>query len=570
VRCLLFCALLGLSLGAQAGRYELVIDEGEVSFSDGSRPALTINGQSPAPELRFQEGETVEIAVTNKLDRMTALHWHGIILPYTQDGVPGISFPGIAPGETFTYRFTLNQSGTYWYHAHADFQEQEGLYGPLIIEPKGREPYRYDREYTVLLFDWQDEKPERTLANLKKQADYYNDQQQTLGDFFRDVVRDGLSTTIKDRWDWGNMRMAKTDIADVGGFRFLINGRDAEQNWTALFKPGERVRLRLINGSGMSYFDLRIPGLPLTVVQADGNDVQPVVVDQLRMAVAETYDVIVQPREDKAYALVAESMDRRGQALATLAPRAGMRAEAPPLRAPRLLSMADMGMSHDMAGMDHGAMAGMDHSAMKGMDHSQMAGMDHSSMAGMDHSTMAPAGNPDYAAGSGVAPEPVDGGRVLVYGDLKAMRPAAGYRAPDRTIELKLTGNMERYFWSFDGVKYSEAEPIRLKYGERVRFRFVNQTMMNHPMHLHGMWMQLDKGNGRFNPLKHVVNVAPGQSLEVDVPVDAMGEWAFHCHLIYHMASGMFRKIVVEQADGSAQPFYEPQPAAKESEHAHH
>ncbi|MDG9924504.1 MULTISPECIES: copper resistance system multicopper oxidase [unclassified Pseudomonas] len=554
MRRLLFCALLGLSLGAQAGRYELVIDEGEVRFSDGSRPALTINGQSPAPELRFQEGEEVEIAVTNRLERMTALHWHGIILPYTQDGVPGISFPGIAPGETFTYRFTLNQSGTYWYHAHADFQEQEGLYGPLVIEPKVREPYRYDREYTVLLFDWQDEKPERTLANLKKQADYYNDQQQTVGDFFRDVARDGLSTTLKDRWDWGSMRMAKTDIADVGGFRFLVNGRDAEQNWTALFKPGERVRLRIINGAGMSYFDLRIPGLPLTVVQADGNDVQPVVVDQLRLAVAETYDVIVQPSEDKAYALVAESMDRRGQALATLAPRPGMRAEAPPLRAPRLLSMADMGMSHDMAGMDHGA----------------MAGMDHSQMAGMDHSAITTVGNPDYAAGSGVAPEPVDGGRVLVYGDLKAMRPAAGYRAPDRTIELKLTGNMERYFWSFDGVKYSEAEPIRLKYGERVRFRFVNQTMVNHPMHLHGMWMQLDKGNGRFNPLKHVVNVAPGQSLEVDVPVDAMGEWAFHCHLIYHMASGMFRKIVVEAPDGSAQPFYSEQPAAKENEHAHH
>ncbi|MBC9251232.1 copper oxidase [Pseudomonas alcaligenes] len=562
MRQLLLWALLGVSLSAQAGRYELVIDEGEVRFSDGKRQALTINGQSPAPELRFQEGEEVEIAVTNKLDRMTALHWHGIILPYTQDGVPGISFPGIKPGETFTYRFTVKQSGTYWYHAHADFQEQEGLYGPLIIEPKGREPYRYDREYTVLLFDWQDEKPERTLANLKKQADYYNDQQQTLGDFFGDVARDGLSTTLKDRWAWGSMRMAKTDIADVGGFRFLVNGRDAEQNWTALFKPGERVRLRIINGAGMSYFDLRIPGLPLTVVQADGNDVQPVVVDQLRLAVAETYDVIVQPKEDKAYALVAESMDRRGQALATLAPRDGMRAEAPPLRAPRLLSMSDMGMSHDMAGMEHGAMAGMDHSSMAGMDHSQMAGMDHAAMTAQ--------GNPDYAAGSGVAPEPVDGGRVLVYGDLKAMRPAAGYRAPDRTIELKLTGNMERYFWSFDGVKYSAAEPIRLKYGERVRFRFVNQTMMNHPMHLHGMWMQLDKGNGRFNPLKHVVNVAPGQSLEVDVPVEAMGEWAFHCHLIYHMASGMFRKIVVEAADGSTQPFYEPQPAAKESEHAHH
>ncbi|MGL4317623.1 MAG: copper resistance system multicopper oxidase [Pseudomonas sp.] len=569
MRRLLLSALLLCSLAVQAGSYELVIDEGEVAFSDGKRAALTINGQSPAPELRFQEGEAVEIKVTNRLDRMTALHWHGILLPYTQDGVPGISFPGIQPGETFTYRFTLKQSGTYWYHAHAGFQEQEGLYGPLIIEPKGREPYRYDREYTVLLFDWQDEKPERTLANLKKQADYYNDQQQTLGDFFGAVARDGLGATVKDRWDWGNMRMAKTDIADVGGFRFLVNGRDAGQNWTALFKPGERVRLRIINGAGMSYFDLRIPGLPMTVVQADGNDVQPVTVDQLRIAVAETYDVIVQPREDKAYTLFAESMDRRGYARATLAPRAGMQGEVPELRAPRLLSMSDMGMSHDMPGMDHGSMGAGE---MAGMDHSSMAGMDHSQMTGMNHGAMgqAAASNPDYAVGSGIAPEPVDGGRVLVYGDLKAMRPAAGYRAPDRSIELKLTGNMERYFWSFNGQKYSEAEPIRLKYGERVRFRFVNQTMMNHPMHLHGMWMQLDKGNGQLNPLKHVVNVAPGQTLEVDVPADAVGEWAFHCHLIYHMASGMFRKVVVEAADGSSQPFYSEQAAAKESEHARH
>jgi len=577
MRSLLTTLLLGLSLTAHAGRYELVIDEGRVNFSDGSREALTINGQSPAPELRFKEGETVEIAVTNKLDRMTALHWHGIILPYTQDGVPGVSFPGIKPGETFTYRFTLNQSGTYWYHAHADFQEQEGLYGSLIIEPRNREPYRYDREYTVLLFDWQDEKPERTLANLKKQADYYNDQKQTLGDFFAEVGRNGLAATVKDRWDWGSMRMMKTDIADVSGFRFLVNGRDTEQNWTALFKPGERVRLRIINGSGMSYFDLRIPGLPMTVVQADGNDVQPVVVDQLRIAVAETYDVIVQPKEDKAYTLFAESMDRRGYARATLAPRNGMQAEVPALHAPRLLTMADMGMAHaghDMAGMDHSDMAGMDHSQMAGMDHSAMSGMDHSQMAGMDHgamnhAAMSPKDNPDYAPGSGIAPEPVDGGRVLVYGDLKAMRPAAGYREPDRTIELKLTGNMERYFWSFDGVKYSEAEPIRLKYGERVRFRFVNLTMMNHPMHLHGMWMQLDKGNGRFNPLKHVVNVAPGQTLEVDVPVDARGEWVFHCHLIYHMASGMFRKIVIEDEAGNTQPFYSEE-KAQESEHAQH
>lgn len=557
-RTLIGAGLLALAADALGGGYDLVIDEGRVELSDGSRPALTINGRSPAPELRFREGEEVEIRVTNRLDRDTSLHWHGIVLPYDQDGVPGISFPGIKPGQTFTYRFRLQQSGTYWYHAHSDFQEQEGLYGPLVIEPRAREPYRYDREYTVMLFDWQDEKPERTLANLKKDAEYYNDQKLTMGDFFRDAGRDGVWATLKDRWAWGGMRMSPTDIADVSGFRFLVNGRDTAQNWTALFKPGERVRLRIINASGMSYFDLRIPGLPMTVVQADGNDVLPVTVDRLRMAVAETYDVIVQPTEDRAYSLLAESMDRRGLVRATLAPREGMAGEVPPLGAPRRLTMADMGMAHDMGDMDTGDMAGMDHGAMAGMDH---AAMGHGMPA-------APAGNPDYAPGSGVAPE-AEGGRVLVYGDLKAMRPDARYRAPDRTIELKLTGNMERYFWSFDGVKYSEAEPIRLRYGERVRFRFVNQTMMNHPMHLHGMWMQLDKDNGRLNPLKHVVNVAPGSTLEVDVPADAIGEWAFHCHLIYHMASGMFRKVVVEAPDGSSRSLGDAMDM-KEAAHAQH
>ncbi|MDW3711427.1 MULTISPECIES: copper resistance system multicopper oxidase [unclassified Pseudomonas] len=555
-RTLIGAGLLALAADALGGSYDLVIDEGRVELSDGSRPALTINGQSPAPELRFKEGEEVAIRVTNRLDRDTSLHWHGIILPYDQDGVPGISFPGIKPGQTFTYRFRLQQSGTYWYHAHSDFQEQEGLYGPLVIEPRAREPYRYDREYTVMLFDWQDEKPERTLANLKKDAEYYNDQKLTVGDFFRDAVRDGVWATLKDRWAWGGMRMSPTDIADVSGFRFLVNGRDAAQNWTALFKPGERVRLRIINASGMSYFDLRIPGLPMTVVQADGNDVLPVTVDRLRMAVAETYDVIVQPTEDRAYSLLAESMDRRGLVRATLAPREGMAGEVPPLGAPRRLTMADMGMAHDMG--DMGDRAGMDHGAMAGMDH---AAMGHGMPA-------ASSGNPDYAPGSGVAPE-TEGGRVLVYGDLRAMRPDARYRAPDRTIELKLTGNMERYFWSFDGVKYSEAEPIRLRYGERVRFRFVNQTMMNHPMHLHGMWMQLDKGNGRLNPLKHVVNVAPGSTLEVDVPADAIGEWAFHCHLIYHMASGMFRKVIVEAPDGSSRSLGDAMDM-KEAAHAQH
>lgn len=557
-------ALLLAPLTVQAGVYDLTIGEGELRLSDGARKALTVNGRTPAPELRFKEGEDVELRVTNTLDRDTSLHWHGLILPYTQDGVPGISFPGIKPGETFTYRFTVKQSGTYWYHAHSDFQEIEGLYGPLVIEPKAREPYRYDREYTLLLADWHDTRPETVYANLKKQSDYYNRNQRTLGDFIADASANGVMATLRDRLDWGGMRMTPTDIADIAGFRFLVNGQDSEQNWTGLFKPGERVRLRIINGSGMSYFDLRIPGLKMTVVQADGNDVQPVTVDELRIAVAETYDVIVQPQEERAYTFFAEAMDRSGYARATLTPRAGLQAEVPALRERPLLSMADMGVSHE--GMDHGGMAmagqgadaagadmaGMDHSSMAGMDHSKMQGMDHSQMAGMDHSATA-APKSDYAPSSGLTPQPAEpGNRLLVYADLKAMRPYADYRAPDRTIEFRLTGNMERYFWSIDGKKYSEAEPIRLTYGERVRIRFVNDTMMTHPMHLHGMWMQLDKGNGRFNPLKHVVSVAPGSSLDVDVPADALGEWAFHCHLIYHMAAGMMRKVIVEPAPASA------------------
>ncbi len=505
--------------GAIAATYNLSIDEMRTGYNGRERQAMAINGQIPGPELRFTEGEDVTIHVTNKMDTDTSLHWHGILVPYTQDGVPGISFPGIKPGETFTYQFKIKQSGTYWYHSHSGLQEQDGVYGPLVITPAKREPYKYDRDYVVMLSDWSDEKPEAILGHLKKNSDYYNYAQRTVGTFFKDVSEKGLRATVKDRADWGRMRMTPTDISDVSGYTFLVNGKSAAQNWTGLFKAGERLRLRLINGSAMSYFDVRIPGLKMTVVQADGNNVQPVPVDELRIAVAETYDVIVQPTEEKPFTIFAESLDRTGYARATLAPKAGMSGEIPALRPRPQLSMSDMGM--DMAGME-----GMDHSAMPGME---MPGMD---MTGMQ---------------SGLAPKAAKhGGKVLVYGDLKAMKPYADYRAPDREIEMKLTGNMQRYFWSFDGKKFSEAEPIRLKYGERVRFTFVNQTMMSHPMHLHGMWMQLDTGKKKFNPLKHVVNVPPGQSLSVDVPADAMGEWAFHCHLLYHMATGMMRKVIVE------------------------
>ena len=543
-------SLLGVSpSGANAGTYDLTIGKTEVNITGRPRTAMTVNGQLPGPVLRFKEGEEVTLNVKNTLDEDTSIHWHGIILPYTQDGVPGISFPGIKPGETFTYRFKINQAGTYWYHSHSGLQEQAGVYGPLVIESAKREPYKYDREYVVMLSDWSDTKAETILSNLKKQSDYYNYSQRTLGTFFSDVAKNGFSETVSDRLSWGQMRMAPTDIADVSGYTYLINGQSPAANWTALFRPGERVRLRFINGSAMSYFDVRIPGLKMTVVQADGNDIQPKTVDQFRIAVAETYDVIVQPKQEQAYTIFAASLARTGYAAGTLAPREGMRGEIPKLGESPILTMADMGMS-----MDHGSMAGMDHSKMAGMDHSKMQGMDHSKMTGME----AMGGDDgvirgdNYAPGSGLSQVGDNDGTVLVYGDLKSMKPDTEYRTPDRVIELRLTGNMERYFWSINGKKYSEAEPIRLRYGERVRFKFINETMMSHPMHLHGMWMHLDTGNGRFNPLKHTVNVAPGTTLSVDVPADAMGQWAFHCHLIYHMATGMFRKVIVEQKTASA------------------
>ena len=538
-------ASLAAAAPAAAATYDIVIDEVTVDHSGTPKQAIAYNGETPGPTLRFREGEEVTINVTNRLDEPTSIHWHGLILPTDQDGVPGISFPGIAAGETFTYRFPVVQSGTYWFHSHSGMQEQDGAYGSIVIEPKDREPFKFDREYVVVLSDSHDHSGDRILSNLKKMSDYYSRQQRTVGDFFRDVEDKGLSATMQDRLDWGEMRMNATDVADVQGYTLLVNGKNPEQNWTGLFTPGERVRLRFVNAAAMTYFDVRIPGLDLLVVQADGNNVQPVKVDEFRIAVAETYDVIVRPTEERAYTIFAEDMARTGYARGTLAVREGMQADVPDLRRPDRLTMADMGMAHE-------GMAGMDHSNMSGMG--SMAGMDHSKMAGMDHSKMAKGDKPDpfYATGSGLAPKAADGGKFLSYADLRAQKPLYPDREATREIELRLTGNMERYIWSINGVKYSDAEPIRLKYGERVRFKFVNETMMTHPMHLHGMWTIIDTGKGKWDPVKHTVSVAPGTTVYTETEVDAPGAWAFHCHLMYHMASGMFRKVIVEGGPQSA------------------
>ena len=498
-----------------------------------------INGQIPAPILRWREGDTVTLAVSNRLSEPTSIHWHGIRAPSPMDGVPGLSFPGIAPGETYVYRFPVHQSGTYWYHSHSGFQEQTGVYGPLVIEPKAGYPQPFDRDYVVFLSDWSDTSPDTIVSNLKFQSDYYNSRQRTAGTFFEDVAKNGFAATVADRLEWGRMRMSPTDILDVSGatYTYLINGHPPAANWTALFRPGERVRLRFINGSSMGIFDVRIDGLPMTVVQADGNDVMPVTVDEFRISVAETYDVIVQPKVDRAYTIFVQVEDRTGYARGTLAPRPGMAAAIPPMDPRPLRTMTDMGMG----GMDAGSMPGMQ------MNHGAMPGMQMSSEAkklegtvGVDNVAEMPTERLNRP-GEGIP----SGRRALTYADLRATRPGSDPRPPSRDITLHLTGNMQRFIWGFDGKKFSEADPIVLQRGERVRFVLINDSMMEHPIHLHGLWSELENGHDEYRPYKHTINVKPGEKLSYLVTADEPGRWAYHCHLLYHMETGMFREVRV-------------------------
>ncbi|MGK8891231.1 copper resistance system multicopper oxidase [Burkholderia gladioli] len=555
--------------------FDLAIARSSVEIGGRSRRATTVNGTLPGPVLRWREGDTVTLRVANRMDEASSIHWHGIVLPSNMDGVPGLSFDGIAPGSSYTYRFKVRQHGTYWYHSHSSLQEQTGVYGPLIIDPAQPEARRCERDYVVMLSDWSDEDPRRIKSRLKRQSNYYNFHQRTLVDLFRDARRDGWRATLADRRMWSAMRMSPTDLSDVGGYTYtyLVNGAAPDDNWTGLFNPGERVRLRFINASAMSYFDVRIPGLRMTVVAADGQDVEPVAVDEFRIAVAETYDVVVEPGSAEAYTIFAQSMDRSGYARATLARREGLAAPVPALDPRPLLTMTDMGMDHGamagmssdaMQGMDHGAMAGMSSDAMQGMDHGAMAGMSSDAMQGMDHGAMAgmtqhPAterGNPLVDAQAMAPTARLDdpgvglrdnGRRMLTYADLRSTFPDPDGRSPMRSIELHLTGHMEKFAWSFNGLKFSDAGPIRLRYGERVRLVLVNDTMMAHPIHLHGMWSDLEDEAGRFQVRKHTIDMPPGTRRSYRVTADALGRWAYHCHLLFHMETGMFREVVVEE-----------------------
>ncbi|MDI5994893.1 copper resistance system multicopper oxidase [Pseudomonas sp. MDMC216] len=558
--------------------FDLFIGETPVNITGAARTAMTINGSLPGPILRWREGDTVTLRVRNRLKEDTSIHWHGIILPANMDGVPGLSFHGIAPDGMYEYKFKVNQNGTYWYHSHSGLQEQVGVYGALVIDAKEPEPFSYDRDYVVLLSDWTDENPTRVLAKLKKQSDYYNQHKRTVGDFIDDVSEMGWSAAVADRKMWAEMKMSPTDLADVSGYTYtyLMNGQAPDGNWTGIFKPGEKIRLRFINASAMTYFDVRIPGLKMTVVAADGLHVKPVSVDEFRIAVAETYDVIIEPDSEQAYTVFAQSMDRTGYARGTLAVQEGLSAPVPSPDPRPLIAMGDMGMDHgSMGGMDHGSMAGMDHGSMSGMDHGSMqggmAGMDHSQMAGMDHSGMAgmagmagamqahPASetnNPLVDMQTMTPTHKLDdpgiglrdnGRRVLTYSDLRSTFPDPDGREPSRTIELHLTGHMEKFSWSFDGIKFSDAEPLRLKYGERVRITLVNDTMMTHPIHLHGMWSDLEDANGNFLVRKHTIDMPPGSKRSYRVTADALGRWAYHCHLLLHMETGMFREVRVDE-----------------------
>lgn len=591
----------GLSIASPSNRlgptilrgneFDLNIGYQPVNFTGKSRMATAINGSVPAPVLRWREGDRVTLRVKNNLAEDSSIHWHGIILPTDMDGVPGLSFNGIKPGETFEYQFDINQSGTYWYHSHSGFQEPTGMYGAIIIDPKGPDPVSYDRDYVVMLSDWSDEDPQAIYAKLKKLSHYYNFRERTVGDLWRDIKDKGVAQTWNERSMWNQMRMSETDISDVTGYTYtyLMNGVTPDEGWVGLFKRGEKVRLRFINGSSMTIFDVRIPGLKMTVVAADGQNIEPVTIDEFRIGVAETYDVVVEPSNDSAYTVFAQSIDRTGYTRGTLTPDIGLTPSVPPMDDAPTLGHRDMGMGMGMGmGMDHSmhgmtgmtGMAGtaaMDHSAH---DMSEMSDMDHSQhqmsgMKTMEHKnhgeTLGKAGFGSTREITHVASETgphVDmraespqsglhdpgiglrnhqqlyGRRVLTYGDIKNLYPTSDPREPSREIELHLTGNMGRYMWSMNGIKFTDAEPLRLKYGERVRITLVNDTMMSHPMHLHGMWSELETGDPKSIPRKHTVIVQPGSKISYLVTADAIGRWAFHCHLVYHMP-GMFREVRV-------------------------
>lgn len=586
---------------AAVKEYHLTIAEATINLTGKPVKRITVNGQFPAPLLEFEEGDEAVIRVHNQLKNQdSSLHWHGLLLPGLMDGVPGFNgFKGIKPNQDFVYRFKVRQNGTYWYHAHSKGQEQDGLYGALVIYPKGKQPVaqheQAQRDYVVMFSDFHESGSEQIMKNLKKSAEYYQNQRETVSDVFKQAQRDGVKSTWQDRSMWNKMRMLKTDLSDVTGYTFLVNGKTPEQNWTGAFQPNEKVRLRFINASAMSFFDVRIPNLKMTVVSADGQPVKPVSVDEFRIGTAETYDVVVEPKQAK-YQIEAESIDRSGFAIGTLQAKGSAKAPItmPTARPRALLTMEDMGHGSGHAGMDHSSMTdsdmnGMDHSKM---NHAEMQGMDHSkmnatNMQNMDHSKMNPASStnqshdqhqvttvsstknmPIYGWANAATPQ---GQKALQYSDLVSLEPQKDTRPAERELEVRLGGTMERYIWTINGKKFTDTQPLQVKYGERVRLKFINDSMMAHPMHLHGMFMQLENGQSVANmPNKHTLIVPPGKTVTALLTADELGEWAIHCHLLYHMSAGMMSKLVVANVDSAQPSTPSVQPVTQGAEHANH
>ncbi len=506
--------------------YEIVIRKQNVQIGFREGKGITINGSIPGPLIRLKEGKKAVITVYNEMNESTSVHWHGIILPNNMDGVPGVVYPGIPPKSSFRYEFPVVQSGTYWYHSHTGLQEQLGLYGPLIVDPIEPEPFDYDRDYVVILSDWTFEDPEAVLMHLKKWEGYYNYQRRTVFDLIRDIKEKGFEKTLKERMMWARMRMNPRDITDITSatYRYLMNGKTTEENPTFFFNPGEKIRLRFINASATTYYDVRIPELKMKVVQADGQNVQPVIVDEFRIAVAETYDVIVEP-ENKPYSIFAETMDRSGYVRGYLSPKKNVSLPLPERRPPSERRLMMMKSGKDKC--------------------KKCSPIFIPDSFGPDATMVVK--NPRCRLNeAGVGLENVKH-KVLTYADLKSVKQFE-HREPERQIDIHLTGNMERFIWkmySYDGKNMSSEfhQLIKTKYKERVKIVFVNHSMMDHPIHLHGMWMYLENGNGEFNPRKHTINIKPGEKVCVYINNEMLGNWAFHCHILYHMHTGMFRVL---------------------------
>lgn len=501
-----FCAL---SAKAEIVEYNLDVDYKTVNITGKNIRAMSVDDSIPAPTIEATVGDILRVTFNNKMDVETSVHWHGVLLPNDQDGVPYLTTPPIQPGESFTYEYPIIHHGTYWYHSHTGLQEQRGVYGALVFHPAAGEVEKADHEAVIVLSDWTDEDPNQVMHNLKKSDDYYALKKNSVQSWLK-VFKHG-SQAISNRLNGAWTRMGVMDVSDVGYDAFLVNGEI--QHTISTVKKGESIRLRIINAGASSYFNLEYAGGSMMIVAADGVDVEPVRVDRQRIAIAETFDVIVTIPDNGSYEFRATSEDGTGYSSTILGE--GALSKAPDIPKPNPFLMGHSG--HEMNQTDMGGMSEENEESML-----------------MDHSVM----NHDMGM-----KEPLSL-RMSEYELLRSMRPTTfNPDNPQREVKLELTGNMERYVWSFNNKVLSEDSKIMIRKGETVRFVMENKTMMHHPIHLHGHFFRVLNGQGKFSPLKHTVNVPPMQTVTIEFYANEEKDWFFHCHNLYHMKSGMTRVI---------------------------